>query len=328
MKSPLLKVTMVICVAALGVAVRAAHAQDYPTKPISIVAGSTAGGGFDVMARMLQPYLSKTLGQPIVVENKPGAATLIATENVARSAPDGYRLLIAHEGAIVINPFVYKDKLTFDPKADLAPIGALIATPMMILVRKDAPYKTLAELVSYAKANPGKINAASGGNVVQLSLEYFKSVTGTDVNRVNYPDSFTAANAVARGEADMTLADLSSTVGLVKSNGGLVALAIAQAGRSPLLPDVPTTTEAGVAAYQHSSWIGLFAPAKTPQPILAKLEAAVQGAIRDPDTRERFAKIGTMQDGSRTQLQGFIDRDYERWSRLIKERNIVLAVPN
>jgi len=202
--------------AIIGLTVQVA-AQDFPTKPVVIVVPSGPGSGFDLVARVVADPLSKQWKQPVVIENKPGGASVIGTENVVRAAPDGQRLLIAHEGAVVINQLVYKDKLSFNPQTDLRPISIITESPMLVVVKKDSPFKTLGDLVSYAKANPGKLNSATGGNATLLYLELFKRTTGTSITQIDYADAISTLNAVAKGEADTTVAPYVSASGLIQS---------------------------------------------------------------------------------------------------------------
>src|SRR5436305_6396515 len=263
------------CLALLAVAAacQPAVAQEdpakYPTKPIHIVVGFTAGGGNDIIARVYGQKLSESLGQPVIVENKPGGGAIVATEYVAKSAPDGYTLLMSASG-ISINPAVYA-KLPYDAINDFVAVSELGSFPLIMIVNAASPIKTVAELVSYAKANPDKMNYASSSASFQLVTELFKQKTGAPMQVIPYKSANESVLAVISGQVTTTIADAGPVVSQVKS-GTARELAVATAKRMQELPDVPTLKEAG-ADVDAVLWSGIFAPTDTPPAIVKKLEA-------------------------------------------------------
>ncbi len=265
-----------------------AHAADevkYPTRPIRIVVGFTAGGGNDIIARIVGQKLSESLGQPVIIENKPGAGAILATEYVARSAPDGYTLLVGASGAMVINPAVF-EKLSYDTMRDFIPVSELAAFPLILIVNAASPFKSLADLVAYAKANPDKANYSSSSAAFQLATELFKQKTGVPMQMIPYKGANDSVTAVISGEVTATIADAGPVTGQI--NGGLArALAVASAKRMDTLPDVPTMKEAGVDV-DAELWSGIFVPAATPPEIVRKLEAEFIRIARLPDVISRL----------------------------------------
>jgi len=238
--------------------VHAADEVKYPTRPIRIVVGFTAGGGNDIIARIVGQKLSESLGQPVIIENKPGAGAILATEYVARSAPDGYTLLVGASGAMVINPAVY-EKLSYDTMRDFVPVSELGSFPLILIVNAASPFKSLADLVAYAKANPEKANYSSSSAAFQLATELFKQKTGAPMQMIPYKGANDSVTAVISGEVTATIADSGPVTGQI--NGGLArALAVAAPKRMDGLPDVPTMKEAG-ADVEAVLWSGIFVPA-------------------------------------------------------------------
>ena len=258
-----------ICLSYSGV-VHAADEAKYPTRAIRIVVGFTAGGGNDIIARIVGQKLSERLGQPVIIENKPGAGAILATEYVARSAPDGYTLLVGASGAMTINPAVF-EKLSYDTMRDFAPVSELAAFPLILIVKATSPFKSLADLVAYAKANPDKANYSSSSAAFQLATELFKQKTGAPMQMIPYKGANDSVTAVISGEVTATIADAGPVTSQI--NGGLArALAVATPKRMDSLPDVPTMREAG-ADVEAVLWSGIFVPAATPLEIVRKLEA-------------------------------------------------------
>ena len=268
--------------------VHAADEVKYPTRPIHIVVGFTAGGGNDIIARIVGQKLSESLGQPVIIENKPGAGAILATEYVARSAPDGYTLLVGASGAMVINPAVY-EKLNYDTMRDFAPVSELGSFPLILIVNAASPFKSLADLVAYAKANPDKANYSSSSAAFQLATELFKQKTGVPMQMIPYKGANNSVTAVISGEVTATIADAGPVTGQVK--GGLArALAVAAPKRMDGLPDVPTMKEAG-ADVEAVLWSGIFVPAATPPDIVRKLEAEFVRIARLPDVISRLQSL-------------------------------------
>ena len=303
--------------------VHAADEVKYPTRPIRIVVGFTAGGGNDIIARIVGQKLSESLGQPVIIENKPGAGAILATEYVARSAPDGYTLLVGASGAMVINPAVY-EKLNYDTMRDFAPVSELGSFPLILIVNAASPFKSLADLVAYAKANPDKANYSSSSAAFQLATELFKQKTGVPMQMIPYKGANNSVTAVISGEVTATIADAGPVTGQVK--GGLArALAVAAPKRMDGLPDVPTMKEAG-ADVEAVLWSGIFVPAATPPDIVRKLEAEFVRIARLPDVISRLQSLNIEFVGnSSEEFSRIIATDLERWRAVARSGNIKIA---
>jgi tripartite-type tricarboxylate transporter receptor subunit TctC len=303
--------------------VHAADEVKYPTRPIRIVVGFTAGGGNDIIARIVGQKLSESLGQPVIIENKPGAGAILATEYVARSAPDGYTLLVGASGAMVINPAVY-EKLNYDTMRDFAPVSELGSFPLILIVNAASPFKSLADLVAYAKANPDKANYSSSSAAFQLATELFKQKTGVPMQMIPYKGANDSVTAVISGEVTATIADAGPVTGQVK--GGLArALAVAAPKRMDGLPDVPTMKEAG-ADVEAVLWSGIFVPAATPPDIVRKLEAEFVRIARLPDVISRLKLLNIESVGnSSEEFSRIIATDLERWRAVARSGNIKIA---
>jgi tripartite-type tricarboxylate transporter receptor subunit TctC len=314
---------VVLCMAACT-AVNAPLAQTYPARPVHIVTPYPPGGGGDLLARVFGDRLSRTWGQPVVVDNRPGAATLIGTELVAKAAPDGYTLLVTSDSSITSNPHLYP-KLTFDPLRDLAPITQLIGSNMVMVVHPSVPVRTIADLVALAKSKPGALNYGSfgGGSQPNLTFEALKTETGISITHVPYKGLGPAMTAVLAGEVQMTMTSAAIAVGQIAS-GKLKALAITRADRSPLMPDLPTLKDAGYPGIDPRSWFGLWATGGTPAPIVAKIQRDVEQLIADPEFREReIVRRGYSPGGqSPEEFAAFIREDYEFKGRMIKASGI------
>ena len=300
----------------------AAAAQEaYPAKPIRVVVGYSAGGGNDLVMRVIAPKMSEALGQPVVVENKPGAQSIIAAEHVAKSAPDGYTLLMGPSGPITINPATYS-KLPYSPQADFAPIGMICSFPLIVAVNPQLPIRSIKELIDYAKANPGKANYASSAGVFQISTELFKQRTGTDFVLIPYKGSGESVQAVVGGQVMMTFVDPAPVTGPLRA-GTIRGLAVTSAQRHPAWPDVPTFTELGMPELEVPVWMALFAPAKTPPAIVARLQKEMARAVQLPDVQERFATLGVRPEGGSAEaLARLVARDIEKWTTVARTAGI------
>jgi tripartite-type tricarboxylate transporter receptor subunit TctC len=300
-----------------------AFAQTYPSKPIRLVVGYSAGGGNDLIARIVAAKLQEKLGQPIVVDNKPGAQSIVAAELVAKAAPDGYTLLVAPSGPMTINPAVYA-KLPYDPSKDFAPISLLAEFPLLLVVGAEQPIKSVRELIDYGRANPGKANYASSATPFQLAAELFNQRTGSKFQHIPYRGSGDAAQAVASGQVLMTIADTGPISGPL-SAGKLRALAITTDKRDPAFPDVPTLAEAGVPGMAISLWTGLVAPAGTPSDIVARLNKAVVETLALAEVQTALEKIAvTPRSTTPEQYRLLIARDAARWKTVATAANIKL----
>src|SRR5438046_5021862 len=254
-----------------------AAAQDYPNKPIRIIVGYAAGGGNDIIVRVMQPEMSKGLGQPVVVENKPGAQSIIAAETVAKSAPDGYTMLMGPSGPMTINPATYS-KLPYDARRDFAPISLICEFPLIVAVSSALPVHSIKELIAYAKANPGKANYSSSAGIFQVTTELFKQKTGTNFVMIPYKSSGESVQALLTGDAMVTFVDPPPVTGPLKA-GTVRAIAVTAGQRHPSWPSLPTMTEAGVPDMQVQVFTAFFAPAKTPASIIARLQKEVARAV-------------------------------------------------
>lgn len=296
-------------------------AQDYPTKPIHILVGYAAGGGNDIIVRVMVPELQQGLGQPIIVENRPGAQGIVAAEAAARSAPDGYTLLMGPSGPMTINPATYS-KLPYSPTRDFVPVSMIGAFPLLVTVNAALPVHSVKELVEYAKANPAKANYASSAGIFQISTELFKQKAGVAIEMIPYKSSGQSVQAVIAGEVLMTIVDPPPASGPLKA-GTLRALAVTSAKRHPSWPDVPTMAEAGMPDMEVPVWTAFFAPAATPPAIVARLQKEVARVVRTPQVRERFLAMGVDPvGGSSEDLGRQVAHDIEKWTAVAKAANI------
>jgi len=299
-----------------------ASAQDsYPSKPIRIIVGYSAGGGNDIIVRVMTPELSKGLGQTVIVENKPGAQSIIAAEFVAKSAPDGYTLLMGPSGPMTINPATYS-KLPYSPTRDFTPISMICTFPLIVAVNASLPIRNLKELIDYAKANPGKSNYASSAGIFQITTEMFKQRTGTQIEMIPYKSSGESIQAVISGQVMMTIIDPPPTAGPLKA-GTVRGLAVTSPARHPSWPDLPTMAEAGVPDMEVPVWTAFFAPARTPPAIVARLQREVARVVQTAEVRERFATMGLDPvGGSSEDLGRRVARDIEKWTAVARAANI------
>jgi tripartite-type tricarboxylate transporter receptor subunit TctC len=307
-----------VLAASFGAIVRSAIADDYPTHPILLVVPYPAGGGNDVLARMVAAKMGVTLGQPIVIENRGGAGSTIGTRDVARSAPDGYTLLIA-TSSLAINPQLYPDT-AYDPVKDFAPIGLIGRSPNLVLVHPSLPVHSIAELIALTKTEPGKIDFASTGigTSTHLSAMLFASMAGVTINPVPYKGVAPALTDLIGGQVPLMFCPITSAVGFVKA-GSLRALAVTGATRSPSLPDLPTVAEAGLPGYAAELHYGLLAPGGTPPAIVAKLNAALNAALAEDDVKGRLRADGTEPLPSTPEAYAAdIANEEEKYSKIVK----------
>jgi tripartite-type tricarboxylate transporter receptor subunit TctC len=295
--------------------------EPFPSKPIRILVGYAAGGGNDIIVRVMQPELQKGLGQPVIVDNKPGAQGIIAAEMAARAAPDGYTLLMGPSGPMTINPATYS-KLPYSPTRDFAPISMIASFPLILTVDPKLPIRNVPELIAYAKANPGKSNYAQSAGIFQIATELFKQRTGAPFEMIGYKSSGESVQAVMAGQVTMTLVDPPPAAGPIKA-GSLRALAVTSAQRHPSWPDLPTLIEAGVPDMEVPVWTAFFAPAKTPPAVIARLQKEVARVVQTAEVRERFAQMGLDPvGGSSEDLGRRVERDIAKWTAVAKAANI------
>jgi tripartite-type tricarboxylate transporter receptor subunit TctC len=305
---------------ALLLAAAGAGAQAYPSKPIRIVVGFPPGGGNDLIARLVGAKMQESWGQSVVIENRPGANSIIAAEHVAKSAPDGYTLLVNATGGMSVNPVLYA-KLPYDSIKDFVPISIVGSFPLVLIVHPSVPANSVPELVAYAKANPGKLNYSAGSTAFQVASEMFKQMTGTDMKHIPYKGSVQSITAVISGDVQMTIVDAPPLMPQVKS-GKVKALAVTSAQRSKALPDVPAVAES-VPGYEMVLWIGMFAPAGTPRDIAAKLNAEVVRIVKLPDIREKLHAMDVDPLGNTSeQVTAWIKREIAKYGPVVKAAGI------
>jgi tripartite-type tricarboxylate transporter receptor subunit TctC len=294
-----------------------AFAQDYPSRPIRIIVPTPAGGPVDVMARVLANALPPVLGQNVFIENKPGAGNTIGSRQAAAADPDGYTLMVSAASGLIMSPMIVKSA-GYDA-ASFAPVALVAETPQVLVVNSQLPFKSVAELVAYAKANPGKLNYSTGGvgTLPHLNAELFKSVSGTNILHVPYKGGGPALTAVVAGEVQMTFDTVSTSLQLIQ-DGRLRALAIVGPKRAPELPDVPAMPEIGFPAITSGAWTALMAPRDTPAPIIAKLNAATNTALHGEQMKNALAKLGAQPRGGTPQdLSDHIQREVAKWKPIV-----------
>ncbi|MDB5811418.1 MAG: hypothetical protein JWN94_3540 [Betaproteobacteria bacterium] len=300
----------------------AAQTSDFPAKPIRVIVPTSPGGILDFVARLLGQKMTEISGQAVIVENRAGASNNIGTEYVARAPADGYTLLSVTL-PFVVNPSVF-EKLPFNIERDFAPISTLAAGTYVIVVHPSVPAKTLVQLIAAAKAKPGKLNYATGGNGTNLHIagELFRIQTGVDIAHVPYKGAGPALTAVIGGEADLSFPALSPALPQVNA-GRLRALAMTGSERTPLLPNVPTVAESGYPGYVFTSWVGILAPAATPPATVAALNSLVVKAMKSPGVIDRLAADGTtVIAGSPQEFQARIKSELARWAKVVKQSGI------
>jgi tripartite-type tricarboxylate transporter receptor subunit TctC len=302
----------------------ASTAQPYPSKPVRFIVTFAAGGGTDLVARAVAPKMSENLGQPILVENRPGANGAVGAEAVAKSVPDGYTVCVCAAGTMAIGPHLTKQP--FDPLRDFAPVSPIATSPFIVTVHPSVQATSIQELVALAKANPGKINFGSSGvgGAPHLSTELFKNMAGVDMVHVAYKGLGPAMTDLLGGQIQFMLADIGVVAPHLKS-GKLRGLAITGRSRSPVFPELPTVAEAGLPGYAAGTWYGLFAPAGTPAPILARLSAAVREALAMPEVGAALIAQG-VEPASMTpeQFASFAREEYAKWGGIIRSAGIKL----
>ncbi len=298
-----------------------AAAQTYPSKPVRLVVGFAPGGAADFVARAFQDPLGRALGQPILVENRPGAGSSIAAEHVARSAPDGYSVLIASPSSILVNPLI-TPKANFQPLKDLVAISKVSSSPLILAVNPAVPASSVKELIAYARANPGKLNFATSGNgsAPHMAAVLFLRLAEVDMVHVPFKGGAPAVQSVLAGDTQLAFATPPSVLPLVQANR-LRGLAITSASASALIPGVPGMGEAGLPDYEIGFWYGFFVPAGTPADIVRRLYEATAQVLKAPETARILAKEGTETAGSSSpeDFAAFLREDAKLWARLVKD---------
>jgi len=308
--------------AALPAASRLAHADTYPSRPVHLVVGFSAGSASDINARVIGQWLSERFGQPFVVDNRAGAGGNIATEAVVRASADGYALLYAST-AIAINTTLYEGKLNYNVLRDLVPVASVVRTPFVMEVNPDLPVRTVPEFIAYAKANPGKINMATvgPGSAQHLYGEYFKMMTGINMVPVHYHGAAPAITDLIAGRVQVMFDVVVSSISYIKS-GKLRALAVTTATPQEVLPGVPTVG-GFVPGYEAGGWQGLCAPSKTPPEIIDKLNRQINLALADPTIKTRLADLGGQPyGGAPGEFGRFLAAETEKWGKVVREAGL------
>jgi tripartite-type tricarboxylate transporter receptor subunit TctC len=313
---------------ALPAVSRLATAQTYPTQPIRILVGYAAGGGVDIVARLLSEPMKAALGQPVVVDNRTGAAAMIAAGAVAKASPDGHTLLMAASGEVAINQHVYKEKMSYDPMRELVPVALVGIVPCVVVVAASSPVRTPQDLIAHAKANPGKLSFSSSGvsNPQHLAGELMNAMAGTDVLHVPYRGAAPAVTDVATGAVTMSFPSLAAALPLIQ-DGKLRAVAVTSRGRMPQLPDVAPLSEGapGLAGYELLNWFGMFGTGGTPAPIVARLNDIVTKALQGPKLAETLNVQGIIPRlMTPAEFKAFVDTETKKFAAIIERAKITL----
>ncbi|WP_295143549.1 tripartite tricarboxylate transporter substrate binding protein [uncultured Reyranella sp.] len=322
MKTMMRRTACALVLAAVAVPV---CAQDFPSRPLKLVVPYAPGGGADSVARIVAKRVSENIGQPIVIENKGGAGSIVGTDLVAKAEPDGYTLLLGQSGPISINPAVYKT-LPYDPVKDFAPITMTTAYPYILVVNSESPAKTLKEFVVLAKSKPGAMNYGSTGvgAANHLVAELFNSKAGLKMTHVPYRGTALAVGDLVSGQLNVVFGDPISVLPHIRS-GKLRALAVTSLERSPVAPEVPTVAESGYPGFEALAWHGILAPAKTPPAVIKKLNAEIVKALADPATRELLEKQAMQTVGNSPEaFASFIQKDIATWKAVAAAANVTV----
>jgi tripartite-type tricarboxylate transporter receptor subunit TctC len=321
-----MKVVTVFKMAAAALAVmltaNAALAQGYPNRPIKIVVPATPGGGIDIIARLVGEKISVSLGQSVVIENKPGASNNLGTDFVAKSPADGYTLVII-ASSHATNKWMFKT-MPFDPIKDFEPVVYTHVIPLLLAVNPSVPAKTVPELIAWIKANQDKVSYASSGpgSSLHMAAELFMNMSGTKMQHIPYKGSSAAHPDLMAGRTTMIF-DTVSAIKQHVDSGAVRGIAVTTVERSPAVPDLPSVSEAALKGYDATTWGGILAPAGTPKDIVAKLNVAINAALQMPDVKERLTKVGVqIQGGTPEQFAAVIQREVDKWGKVVKEAGI------
>jgi tripartite-type tricarboxylate transporter receptor subunit TctC len=309
-----------LCAALLALPGVAADAQTYPTRPITLVIPFAPGGSTSIVGRGVADKMGELLGEKVVVENRPGAGGTVGTKAVAKSDPDGYTIMLGYTGTLAIGPSLYKNP-GYDPRKDFAPIGMIGNAPNSLVVHPSFAVRTVAELIAYAKANPGKVNfgSAGTGTVSHITGEYFARAAGITLVHIPYKGTGPALTDLLGGHIPMAFAPIPATHPHV-SAGSLRALAVTSQSRTSLLPEVPTIAESGLPGFDASLYYGLVAPAGTPRPIIDKLNETLRAALQSDEVKKQLVQDGTeITPSSPEEYASFIDKEETKWSQLVKQ---------
>jgi tripartite-type tricarboxylate transporter receptor subunit TctC len=317
------RLIVILSLAVAGLATEESIAQRYPEKPIHLMVAFPAGGGVDILARAIGQKLSETWNVPVVVENRAGAGGSIGTQLVATAPPDGYTITLGTLGTHAVNVSLYK-RLPYHPIRDFSPVIFVSTSPNLLAVHPSLPVRSVKELIKLAKTKPGEINYASSGNggPPHLAAELFKSMANVDMVHVPYKGGPPAVTAVVAGETSLTFGTMLTTLPAVKS-GRLRPLAVTAGKRSPVLPELPTVAEAGVAGYEAVAWYGVLAPAGTPSQVISRLNVEISRILKDPEINSRLAAEGAeLKGGSPEKLAAHIRTEIDKWAKVIERAGV------
>ena len=317
---PLLRRVLITC--AFLVHATTALGQTYPSKPVRFLSGQPPGGATDFFARMVAQKLNETWKQPVIIEHRPGASGSIAVEATVKAPPDGHTLVFVTAGQIVMNPYLMK--LNYDPLTDLAPVAFLVHTCMLLITHPSVPARNAKELIALAKAQPGKLNVASGGTgaTTHLAAELFMSLTGTRMTHIPYKGAGPSVLAVVTGDADLTFGSVPATMTQAKA-GRARALGVSTTKRTQAWPELPTLAETGVPGYEMTSWYAFFGPAALPKELVARLHADIGRVAAQPEFQERLVREGADYEAMTLErFAQFIRAESARWGKIIRERDI------
>jgi tripartite-type tricarboxylate transporter receptor subunit TctC len=301
-----------------------AAAQSYPDRTGRIIVPTSPGGSIDTVTRVIAEKLSSKWGKPVIIENRPGAGMRIGVDAAAKSAPDGYTLVVAHDGAFALNPLFYPD-LPYDSQKHFAPVAMLAKIPDVIMVNASVPAKSVKELIDLAKKEPGKLNHATGGPGGLIALELFKSMAKVDIVSVQYRGAAPSIAGMMAGQVQICMTDLASAQAGMQSDR-VRTLAVTSLKRAKRFPNLPTSDETGLPGYEIGVWIGMFAPAGTPADVVKKIEAGVKEAVAMPDVRDRLEAMGVdLRTGTAEELRTSLADDLQKYGKLIKEQNIKIG---
>ncbi len=316
-----MRVLSALFVSATLVAVAPCRAAGFPDRPVTLIVPTTPGGSIDITARIVGEQLSRRWGQPVVIDNRAGAAMRIGATAAARAEPDGYTLLVAHDGTMAMNPFLFKNN-AYDPRKDFAPVSLIGFIPEVLMMNKKDPPRNAEQFIAYAKAHPGALNHGSGGSATMLALAYLNTLAQIDVRDVLYRGGSAAVNAVIGGDVDICIADIATGAAGMQADS-VVTLAVTSRERAPQLPNTPPLAEVGAPGYDVETWIGFFVPAKTPPEIVARVESAIKDIVKQPDVRAKLEKLGMrVSDGAAAAETQALSVDMAKWSKVIADNHI------
>ena len=299
-----------------------AFAETYPSRLVRVIVPSSPGGAIDVTARIISARLSELWGQPVVIDNRPGATMIIGATAASKATPDGYTLLVAHDGTMAMNPVVFQN-VPYDSRS-FEPISLISSIPLLMMVHKSVPAKSVKELIDLARNKPGQINHATGGTGTLLALELFKTLASVDIVSVPFRGTAPALTSTMAGDTQFIMADLTGSVA-GRDSGNMRTIGVTTLSRLKQFPDLPTGSELGAPGFEYVTWMAAFAPAGTPADIVRKVEDGIKQAVAAPDIRAKLENLGMeVRTGTSDELRKLLNSDIEKWSKLVKEKNLKL----